>query len=144
MRSAHLLPAGVLVGVLIAFAPHVRADEPEKDRRVCGVTEGKDGEPTFRWCITMKAPNACGAAGGQHCDETACWCGDEGADVWPGADRSGLPLVAREAEEAGHECTVATFRGGELGDCGVVGWICDADGWCQDSADHGWHAERHG
>ena len=132
-----LFPAGAMLGAFLAFAPAATADEPPKDERVCGVTKGEDGT-VFRWCINMKAPTSCGPEEGLHCDEAACWCGDANATTWPGHDRTGFPLIAREAQDAGHECTVATFRGGELGDCRVVGWICDAEGGCRDSVGHGW------
>lgn len=87
-------------------------------------------------CIPIKSkliPEGC------HCDDAACWCGPE--DAYTGPDDSGLPLLAREAEDAGAPCDVSEVDGIEIGDCsGWYSWICDAD-VCADDLGNTWSRE---
>ena len=127
LKHALTLVASLLCGV-------ASADTTPQDERVCG--QSPDGK--VRWCITLEAPGTCGPSAGEHCDDNACWCGPEDANVWPGADSSGLPLVAREAlQEHRVECVVAAHEGTLIGDCGYSGWVC-REGWCQDTMGRGW------
>jgi hypothetical protein len=127
------------LGVLLAFTPDAAVAGEDKDR-VCGVLEGSN----IKYCITIKRPNDCGDDGdGWHSDDAGNeWCGPANALVWPGDDGSGLPLIGREAATQSWACQVVRFDGQTIGACGIAGWVCNAEGWCQDSADRRWWADK--
>lgn len=133
------LVLGALLGALLAFLP-TAADAGEKVERFCGELQGSN----IKYCINIKTPNECGGehGGGEHCDDTACWCGPPSALTWPGADASGLPLVGREAMAQGWACERFQMDGYLVGACTIGGWACTADGWCQDSKDRRWWADK--
>lgn len=127
-----LLTAGALLGAFFAFVA------PAADR-VCGTSDGGK----FRWCMVIVPPDQCGTDAEWHCDiDGSCWCGPAEALENPRADASGLPLIGREAEGSGHRCSINAHDGAIIGDCGIAGWICNPNGWCQDSANRQWWATR--
>lgn len=121
--------AGLALG-LLSTATTASADNgaPSPPGEVCRDTHAG------RRCITLKRPPP---PDGCHCDDTACWCGPVDALEWPGEDESGLPLLAREAEDAGWSCDVIEVDGVTIGDCEITGWSC-IDGLCLDDEGHSW------
>ena len=124
MKTSRILPlAALALGLLFTTASSARTIE------ICFKDLG---------CFKIKRappPDQCDQT--EHCNENACWCGPADALEWPGEDESGLPLLAREAEDAGWTCDVLEIDGVTIGDCEVTGWSC-IDGLCLDDAGHSW------
>ncbi len=112
-----------------------------------GASEPETPAPTAKLCYAVKAgkfvpcpvnrapPNICDS--GEHCDDTACWCGP--TDAYMGPDQTGLPFMARALEHVGFPCFQREEDGAVSGDCkGRYAWSCDADGRCMDDIGYSW------
>ena len=132
-----ILAAGLTLGFLSASA---EAQTPQKPRP-CG--PGSGGPPCPGTTSSCK-----GLSGGpciavpQDCDisSQSCPCDPAFSSCadYIGEDESGLPLLAREAEEAGAPCDVVEVDGVTRGDCGGwYSWSCQ-DGRCQDDLERVW------